>query len=159
MKPTHRTGAWADFDPLWSRLLEQFQLGPYTHHGPDHWRRVESNGIMLADSNGADLLVVKLFAVFHDSRRLNESLDPGHGGRAAALASKMHGDLFQLESDQLELLLFACRHHHEGMNSAEPTIGACWDADRLDLPRVGIRPNPEFMSTAKGKELAINDCC
>jgi uncharacterized protein len=33
-------------------------------------------------------------------------------------------------------------------------IGACWDADRLDLTRVGIIPDPDMMSTEPGKELA-----
>ena len=36
----------------------------------------------------------------------------------------------------------------------EPTIDACFDADRLDLGRVGITPDPNKMATAKGKELA-----
>jgi len=31
---------------------------------------------------------------------------------------------------------------------------ACFDADRLDLGRVGITPDLEKMTTEKGKELA-----
>ena len=31
--------------------------------------------------------------------------------------------------------------------SDDPTIGTCWDADRLHLPRVSIEPNPAFFST------------
>ena len=38
--------------------------------------------------------------------------------------------------------------------SEHPTIGTCWDADRLDLGRVGIVPQPKFMSTAFAKEVA-----
>jgi uncharacterized protein len=38
------------------------------------------------------------------------------------------------------------------LTSEVPTIGVCWDADRLDLTRVGIMPDPEFFSTAAGKE-------
>ena len=34
------------------------------------------------------------------------------------------------------------------------TMYACFDADRLDLGRVGITPDPKKMATAKGKELA-----
>ncbi|MBB6018173.1 hypothetical protein HNQ04_003450 [Deinococcus radiopugnans ATCC 19172] len=33
---------------------------------------------------------------------------------------------------------WACKHHASGQTTDEPTLGACWDADRLDLPRVGI---------------------
>lgn len=36
------------------------------------------------------------------------------------------------------------------------TIDACFDADRLDLGRVGITPDPEKMATERGKELAGN---
>ena len=31
---------------------------------------------------------------------------------------------------------------------------SCWDADRLDLSRVGIVPSEQFMSTKVGKEMA-----
>ena len=37
--------------------------------------------------------------------------------------------------------------HADGTVSSDPTVGACWDADRLDLPRVGITPRPELFST------------
>ena len=38
-------------------------------HGPRHWRRVERNGLLLATRSGANIAVVRLFALFHDSRR------------------------------------------------------------------------------------------
>ena len=41
----------------------------------------------------------------------------------------------------------ALRLHSEGRVSADPTIGTCWDADRLHLPRVSIVPDPAFLST------------
>lgn len=63
-----------------------------------------------AQLNGADETVVRLFAVFHDAERENES--------------------------------------------DEPTIGTCWDADRMDLPRVGIQPDPQKMSTQEGHDYA-----
>ena len=31
---------------------------------------------------------------------------------------------------------------------------ACFDADRLDLGRVGITPDPKKMATERGKEMA-----
>ena len=33
------------------------------------------------------------------------------------------------------------------------TVGCCWDADRLDLPRVGVAPTAEFMSTPVWREV------
>ena len=34
------------------------------------------------------------------------------------------------------------------------TIGACRDADRLDLGRVGAIPSPDFMNTPFGRKVA-----
>jgi hypothetical protein len=48
----------------------------------------------------------------------------------------------------------ACVWHTEEKHHTDPTIGTCWDADRLDLGRVGMIPNARFMSTAFGKEIA-----
>ncbi|MCA9055199.1 MAG: hypothetical protein KDA75_15270 [Planctomycetaceae bacterium] len=144
-----------DFKFLWNQLTDQFRLGPKSVHGPDHWRRVEANGIRLAQStSGADLLVVRLFAVFHDAERWDDGSDLDHGPRAARLVQRVHRDWFEVSANQLELLTVACRDHTEGDTAADPTIGCCWDADRLDLPRVGIMPHRDFMSTALGQRLA-----
>lgn len=144
-----------NLDLLWSELSRRFRLGPDSLHGPRHWRRVEEHGIRLAQSTpGAQLIVVRLFAVFHDAERVNELTDLEHGPRAAELVLRMHGERFQLDGESLELLRYACAHHTDGDVTDQPTIGCCWDADRLDLPRVGIEPHRDFMSTAVGKNLA-----
>ncbi|MEI8109113.1 MAG: hypothetical protein WCI46_14970 [Verrucomicrobiota bacterium] len=44
-----------DFDPLWHLVTDQFHAPVYSVHGPDHWRRVERNGLLLATRTGADL--------------------------------------------------------------------------------------------------------
>ena len=44
--------------------------------------------------------------------------------------------------------------HTDAEHSDDVTIGTCWDADRLDLGRVGIIPDEAFMSTDFGKEIA-----
>ena len=115
---------------------------------------MQENGLHIAQTNEADQTVVKLFALFHDSRRENDGYDPLHGQRGAELALSMHGDLFSIDDVQLELLVLACELHHQGAMTEEPTIGACFDADRLDLIRVGIVPDPEKMCTEEGKHLA-----
>lgn len=143
-----------DFPGIWRALTDHFQLGEYSLHGPDHWRRVEHNGIELTGETGADLLVVRLFAVFHDSCRTNESFDPEHGQRAAELALQTHGELFELQDHQLEFLCEACAGHHLGETTDGITVGTCWDADRLDLCRVTITPAADFMSTAAGRRRA-----
>jgi uncharacterized protein len=143
-----------DWSELWVLAARRFTLGDHSIHGPDHWQRVERNALEIAPHTGADVLLVRLFAVLHDSNRHNDSHDPEHGARAAAWARELNSVRFRLESAQLELLCEAMTWHDKGRISADPTIGTCWDADRLDLPRVGIRPVPRLMSTARGKHLA-----
>jgi uncharacterized protein len=59
-----------------------------------------------------------------------------------------------LDDVSFALLEEACIWHTDRDFSDNPTIGTCWDADRLDLGRVGMIPNPKFMSTPFGKEIA-----
>ena len=135
-------------------VSDQFLLGRESLHGPAHWRRVERNGLLLATHTGADVTVVRLFAVFHDSRRENEGSDLEHGERGAKLAKKMRGKYFDLEDEAFERLIHACAWHTRQRHHTDPTIGTCYDADRLDLGRVAIIPSPEFMSTEFGREMA-----
>lgn len=132
-------------------VLNDYTLNPYGIHGLPHWARVLENGERLAEETGADLEVVRLFAVFHDSRRLNENIDQGHGLRGAELARKCHGSLFDLTASQFDLLYFACAHHTDGKTEADITVQTCWDADRLDLGRVGINPHPRYLCTEAAK--------
>jgi uncharacterized protein len=43
--------------------------------------------------------------------------------------------------------------HDRGLVSDDPTIGAAWDADRLDLTRLGIRPRAALLSTGAAKAM------
>jgi uncharacterized protein len=143
-----------DFHLLWQYVAGQFHSPGYCVHGPDHWRRVERNGILLASRTGADVSVVRLFSLFHDSQRENDGTDDGHGARGAEYASTLRGKLFELSDERFELLRYACVWHTDGMHNPDATIGTCWDADRLDLGRVGVIPSSEFMSTDFGREIA-----
>jgi uncharacterized protein len=141
-----------DYPALWQFISAQFLLGRDSYHGPAHWRRVEELGLKVAEQSGADVTVVRLFAVFHDACRENESHDPQHGPRAAKFAAQLRGTRFELDDARFDLLTLACMQHTFGKLSRDATIGTCWDADRLDLPRVGVIPRPELMSTAAGKD-------
>jgi len=117
-------------------------------HGQSHWRRVAAAGLaLLPETPGADPALVFLFALFHDSMRFNDSFDPMHGPRAAVLARELRGGAFDLGNEEMDLLAFACEEHTNGGLSEEPTVGVCWDADRLNLWRVGFEPDPRFLST------------
>jgi uncharacterized protein len=127
-------------------------------HGLEHWQRVQDNGLRLARLYQADQTVVILFALLHDSRRHNDGFDPGHGPRAAELAQQLHRQgLLPIDAEQLKQLAQACRHHTDTTFSDDLTIACCWDADRLDLTRVGIQPNPKYLNTPEAKRLATID--
>lgn len=143
-----------DYDRLRAAVMRRFSDEPEGIHGPPHWARVERNGLCIAAKNGADLDVVRLFSLFHDSMRMNDGWDPGHGARGAALAKDLRGVCFELCDARFDLLIHACTWHTDEQFNGEPTIGTCFDADRLDLGRVGILPSPDFMSTEAGREIA-----
>ena len=134
-------------------VLTTYELPEMGIHGPKHWARVLKTGLEIAKASGGDLEVVRLFAWFHDSRRENEDWDPAHGLRGAELARSLRGRLIHLSDTRFDLLFRACRDHTDGMTSDDPTIGACWDSDRLDLGRVGTEPDPRYMSTKYGKAM------
>ena len=124
-------------------------------HGLPHWERVRENGLLLAARTGARADVVELFAYFHDSRRDNEGRDPDHGARGADLARSLAGTVFAIDAAGLELLAQACCGHTHGKTAADPTIATCWDADRLDLGRVGTRPRAEYLCTEAARDPAL----
>ena len=134
-------------------VMSVFRCGSVFIHGPSHWQRVEAFGLRIAESSKADLTVVRLFALLHDSCRIDDGDDPGHGPRAAEMLGRIVPSVFALDRHRLELLKHAVRDHTSGLTSPEPTIGTCWDADRLDISRVGITPSARYLSTAAGEEI------
>jgi uncharacterized protein len=137
-----------------SETQQAYKLGARSDHGPNHWRQVDRLGIALCKANPkADKEVVRLFALIHDHLRENEMEDPLHGHRAAKAAPAILEKCgIRLGFDRLNVLLEAIRYHNDGLVSDEPTIGTCWDADRLDLPRVGIIPDPKLLSTQEARD-------
>lgn len=133
----------------------QYRLDWDGIHGLAHWERVRENGLLLAGLTGARADVVELFSFFHDSCRHNDSHDPEHGARGGALARVLAGTVFELDSEGLTLLVGACTGHTRGETVAEITVATCWDADRLDLGRVGTTPRPERLCTDAARDPAI----
>ena len=134
-------------------IKDQYTLNWYGIHGIYHWGRVYANGLRLAQVTGAKVNVVKLFAIFHDAGRLNDGIDNAHGSRGAKLAEEFRGKYFDLPEDEFEILLSACNDHtvaHHKHNDI--TIQTCFDADRLDLARVGKIPDPKFLCTDMAKK-------
>ncbi len=134
-------------------ILADYALPIDGDHGLAHWARVAENGARLADATGADPEVVMLFALFHDARRVNEFDDDDHGLRGGELARSLRGSLVHLDDARFDLLFEACRLHTDGHLEGDPTLLACWDADRLDLGRVGITPDPARLCTNAARDL------
>jgi uncharacterized protein len=130
---------------LFEFLVTSHRLGHRGFHGKDHWLRVLLNGRLLAAETGANLRVVELFALIHDSCRENENDDPHHGHRAAAYARELRGTWFEATDAEMDLLALACALHSDGHTDGDITVQTCWDADRLDFGRVGIRPSARYL--------------
>ena len=122
-------------------------------HGFSHWERVLTNGLALAKKNGANQRVVTLFAFLHDICRENDGYDLEHGERVKVLIlSTIQPEFLHLPSHELELLTYACEFHTNGFTEGDLTVRTCWDADRLDLGRVGIVPDPAYLCTVEAKD-------
>jgi len=139
-------------------IIGQFKLDLDSVHGISHWRRVREIGDYLAKQTGADIEVITLFAYLHDSKRESENDEPYHGLRAMVFMDDLYkkGLLGNLSTGQWMQLMIACTFHClPNEKSDDITVQTCWDADRLDLWRVGIVPQMQFLNTdfAKREEV------
>ncbi len=148
MVPSDQT----DFQQVVRAAKERFVLDLHGIHGVPHWQRVRENGLRIAKHSGADRLVVELFAYLHDCCREDDRSDPGHGERAADFAVTLRGTLIHLSDDDFALLHEAIRDHELGLTRGDITVLTCWDADRLDLGRVRVRPQPRYLCTAYARK-------
>lgn len=145
-----------DLQEILEEVLGGFRLRHDRNHGVGHWARVMVNGRDLARRYGIDAKVVELFALLHDCRRDAEGVDREHGPRAADYVHELAArGLIRLSRQDLDILAFACRHHSSGRRDGPLLAQVCWDADRLDLGRVGIAPAPDKLCTAFARDAAV----
>ena len=143
-----------NLETVWERVLKETSVDPYSIHGPEHWARVERNGLYIAEKTGADKTIVQLFALFHDCKRVNDAIDPGHGLRGAEYAAKIKDELINISSDDFDKLYYACEWHTDKNETDDITVAACWDADRLDIGRVGFIVDARYMNSQPAKKIA-----
>ena len=142
------------FQDLVSEVHSKSTLHASRDHGDHHWRLVACTGAVLLEESGAgDPMVLLLFGLFHDSQRVNEFDDPEHGKRGGILAHRLLADR-AVPIDVLKWIDEACTLHTEAAPSNDVVLGTCWDADRLNLWRVGIEPHPRYLSTAAARDPA-----
>ncbi len=141
-----------DFHQIVRVAKQKFVMDLDGIHGVAHWQRVRENGLRIAEQSGANPLIVELFAFLHDCCREDDGTDPGHGERAAEFSLSLRGNVLHLSDADFALLHHAIRDHERGLTKGDITVQTCWDADRLDLGRVGIRPDPRYLCTAFARE-------
>jgi uncharacterized protein len=136
-----------DFRAVVKSAKERFRLDLRGIHGVAHWQRVRENGLRIAKHTRANKVVVELFAFLHDCCREDDRADPDHGERAAEFAASLRGTVVHLDDEDFSLLYEAIENHQAGWTKGDITVITCWDADRLDLGRIGIRPSPHYLGT------------
>ena len=85
--------------------------------------------------------------------RLTET-QRAHGPRPwtrAAEFARLRSRLLDLPDHTFQLLHRACAGHTHERTHPDVTIQTCWDADRLDLGRVGITPDPGWLCTTAAR--------
>ena len=84
-------------------------------------------------------------------------MDLEHGVRAARILHTLRNTILkQLADEEFSLLEMACRLHTTVLRTGNLTVDTCFDADRLDLERVGIIPFHNKMATQNGKYWAVH---
>lgn len=159
-------------DELVDIVTSQYKerLDPLGYHGIPHWERVLINGLMLKQMLPDYVCedTIFLFALFHDSKRVNEGHDILHGMRGADYFKQCFDSgfidptLLGSESKSLSIIssvVKACSYHTLNLFDGNSKVAACYDADRLDLERVGIYPDVTKLNyqTAISKDL-IYEC-
>lgn len=138
-------------------------------HGPAHWVRVHRFGSLLSGYCGlpeTERHCVEIFALTHDLGRVDDNGGNQHALDGADYFREYATAVFpDMEDRALDWVETAIRHHSDGLTadvadrqglfahlagereSVRLMIGCCWDADRLDLLRLGMSPRAEKMST------------
>jgi uncharacterized protein len=168
-------GVMERYAPVILELAKQrFSLADDSDHGPEHWLRVYYNAldgvVRLRGQEAASLTSIMLFALLHDCERKEEGYDPLHGLRAAGFLMDLHKaeKLPFASNSQIKTACIAIEDHSHGYLDVynhnldligETTVKLCWDADRLDLPRVGIAVDPRMLLIQDNRHSKIVEEC
>ncbi len=143
---------WRDF--MYSGKVS-FNRGDSPVHGMDHYERVLYHALAVGfEEFGADNQTLEILAhaaVFHDSRRLDDEFDTGHGARAAAYYTRFCGTdsgvVYHPETDiairyhdlpdELGLEAIRSRFSDAAAKRALAVFKVFKDADALDRWRLG----------------------
>ena len=140
-----------DFDKVLAYAMDNSSIYESHCHGVDHWTKVAEHAVNFAsETKGADITVAHLFGLLHDFKRSDDEQCFKHGVDSAKAIYKIRKTLLKkLSKKQFNTLVEAIKYHPDGKVSDDPTIGCCWDADRVELPRVGIDVSLEYITPLK----------
>ena len=137
-----------------------FAHDPYGIHGIAHVARVLVwadfiTQAVIDEGRDVDIDIVRWAAVLHDVGRLDDDLDPGHGGRSAAWIEANRGLMGEgLDERQLQALQEVCSRHMQA-DASIPVMTieliCLKDADGLDRVRLGDL-NPMYLRTPHARE-------
>jgi uncharacterized protein len=144
-----------EWHPIIHEIIDGFQLDINGIHGIHHWNRVLINALRLAEETGANHKVIIAFALLHDCQRENDGRDPDHGLRGAQHGRQIRDRLPTMSDVEFDLFFDAAEHHTAGLVDADISVQTCWDADRLDLFRVGIYPDPRLLCTEAARKVEV----
>ncbi len=121
-------------------------------HGISHLRRVAILSGRLAEAVGEDVESAVVMGFLHDCARRNDGNDLEHPHDSAVLARGLIERFFpHLEVDRI---CDAIEGHAGGEVTTDPLTACLWDADRLELKRIGRTIDLELLSTKVAKRLA-----
>lgn len=127
-------------------------------HGISHLRRVAYLSGRYAYILKINLNDAVIAGYLHDCARENDSNGNSHAYESAYLAKGIiQGNL---PVTNINKIFYTIYHHADGITTKDPFMGCIWDADRLNLLRIGIIPNEKLLSTQLAKRFYsfyIND--
>ena len=134
-----------------SKLVQQVEATclPYLDliegvHGLEHLRRVALSAGVLAKQVGADVESCVVGGFLHDCARTGDESGTAHALHSA-IQARVILDKHYPHLDAYTIL-FAIQFHADGKTTGDPITACIWDADRLDLQRLGRTIDKNLLS-------------
>ena len=122
-------------------------------HGIPHLRRVAVTAGRIAASIGEDIESAVVAGFLHDCARNDDGGGTCHALDSAVLAKKLLS-MFYPHLDVVRLC-DAIARHADGETTKDLLVACVWDADRLDLSRLGIEVNSDLLSTSVARRIVL----
>ena len=122
-------------------------------HGMSHLRRVASTAGRIASLISEDVEAAVVTGFLHDCARTDDGGGTSHAHDSACVAKNILPTCYpHLDVDRL---CAGIAGHADGVVTDDLLIGSVWDADRLDLVRLGIEVDLGLLSTSVARRVAI----